>query len=116
MKIRFLKKQSLVNLPPNIELAVFLIKEELKNVKFINDLQANGTDASAGLLDLSVITSAIVGFEDNLTDEFNEWYFDRQTELAANIDPENEKELLDQAFIFYIDLVVKKREWEAKAK
>ena len=40
MRIKFPENQRLVGLPPKVELAVFLIKEELKNMKFINDLQA----------------------------------------------------------------------------
>ena len=110
MKIKFPENQLLASLPPKVELAIFLIKEELKNVKFINDLQAAGTDASIGLLDLSPLISAIVGFKGNQSDEFNEWYFDRQTRLASYFDFENEKELLEQAFNFYVDLEVKKRE------
>ena len=51
MKIKFLKSQPLVNLPPNVELIVFLIKEELKNVKFTNDLSRAGVDTCIGFLD-----------------------------------------------------------------
>ena len=53
-----------------------------------------------------------MGFDNNLTNEFKEWYFDRQTRLIENIDPKNDKELLKQAFNFYVDLVIKKREME----
>ena len=116
MRIKFPENQRLVGLPPKVELAVFLIKEELKNMKFINDLQAAGTDASVGLLDLSTLISAIVGFKGDLNDEFNEWYFDRQTRLASYFDSGNEKELLEQAFNFYVELVIKKQEWDAKSK
>ena len=110
MKIKFPENQLLASLPPKVELAIFLIKAELKSVKFTNDLHKEGTDASAGILDLSPLTSAIVGFKNNLTDEFREWYFDRQTELVASTDVQNDKELLKQAFNFYVDLEVKKRE------
>ncbi|MCG8320421.1 MAG: hypothetical protein MI921_13025 [Cytophagales bacterium] len=116
MKIKFPENQLLASLPPKVELAIFLIKEELKNVKFINDLQATGTDASIGLLDLSPLISAIIGFKNNLTDEFREWYFDRQTELVASTDVQNDKELLEQAFNFYVDLVVKSHEWDIECK
>ncbi|MCG8321576.1 MAG: hypothetical protein MI921_18885 [Cytophagales bacterium] len=57
-----------------------------------------------------------MGFDGNLTDEFTEWYFDRQTQLVENIDPENDKELLEQAFNFYVDLMVKKRELDTNIK
>ena len=116
MKIKFPKNQLLVSVPPKVELAIFLIKAELKSVKFTNDLHKEGTDASAAILDLSPLTSAIIGFGDNLTDEFQEWYFDRQTELVANINVQNDKKLSEQAFNFYVGLVVKRREWDVEGK
>ena len=116
MKIKIPKNQLLVNLPPKVELAIFLIRLELKNVKFTNDLNNKGIDTYAGFLDFSALISALIGFDNNLSDEFKEWYFDRQTQLVENVDPENEKELLKRAFKFYVDLVVKKRGADAKVK
>ena len=116
MKIKIPKNHLLVNLPPKVELAIFLINLELKNVKFTNDLNNKGIDTYAGFLDFSGLISAIMGFDNNLTDEFKEWYFDRQTQLVESIDPENDKELLEQAFNFYVDLVVKKRGLDVKIK
>ena len=110
MKIEISESPQLINLPPKVELTIFLIKSELKNVKFTNDLENKGVDSYAGFLDFSTLISAIMGFEYDYTDEFKEWYFDQQTKLVENIDPENEKELLEQAFNFYVDLMVKKRE------
>lgn len=110
MKIEISEPPQLVNLPPKVELIIFLIKSELKNVKFTNDLESKGVDSYAGFLDFSTLISAIMGFEYNSKNEFKEWYFDQQTKLVENIDPENEKELLEQAFNFYVDLMVKKRE------
>ena len=51
-----------------------------------------------------------MGFDNNLTNEFKEWYFDRQNKLVERMDPKNDKELLEQAFNFYADLIIKKRE------
>ena len=110
MKIKIPKNSPLVNLPPKIELTIFLIQSELKNVKFTNDLESKGVESYAGFLDFSTLISAIMGFEYNSKNEFKEWYFDQQTKLVENIDPENEKELSEQAFNFYVDLMVKKRE------
>ena len=109
MKIKIPKNPPLVNLPPKVELTILLIQSELKNVKFTNDLNKKGFDPCAGILDFSTLIWSIMGFDGNLTDEFTEWYFDRQTQLVKNIDPENDKELLEQAFNFYVDLVIKKR-------
>ena len=110
MKIKIPKNPQLINLPPKVELTLFLIQSELKNVKFTNDLENKGIDAYAGFLDFSPLISAIMGFDNNLTNEFKEWYFDRQTKLVEKIDPKNGKELLEQAFNFYADLMIKKRE------
>ena len=98
----------------NTELAISLIKSELHNLKFINDLSRAGIDASTHLLDFSALILEIIGFDYDTNDEFYEWYFDRQRKLAENIDPENDKEFGERAFDFYFDLVVKKRELEGK--
>lgn len=79
MKIKIPKSLRLINLPPKIELTVFLIKLELKNVKFTNDLNNKGIDTYAGFLDFSALILDIMGFDKNFTDEFRECYFDRQT-------------------------------------
>ena len=55
MKIKIPKNQLLVNLPPKVELAIFLIKLELKNVKFTSDLNNKGIDTYAGFLDFSAL-------------------------------------------------------------
>ena len=110
MKIKFPENLRLINLPPKIELTLFLIQSELKYVKFTNDLENKGIDTYTGFLDFSALISAIMGFKNGLSDEFKKWYFDRQTKLVENVDAENDKEFLEQAFNFYIDLMVKKRE------
>ena len=115
MKIKIPENQPLVSLPPKVEIAIYLINEELKSVKFTNDLHKRGTDASAGILDLTPLMSAIMGFGNNLTDEFREWYFDRQSQLVEKVDSKDDKKLLEQAFNFYVDLVVKKRELDTNA-
>ena len=114
MKIEIPKNSSLVNLPPNVELAIFLIKSELKKVKFTNDLNRQGIDTSDGFLDLSALISYIIGIDNGHRVEFIEWYFDRQSQLVENIDVRNDKKRLELAFNFYVDLVVKKRELVTK--
>ena len=99
----------------NTELAISLIKAELHNLKFINDLNRAGVDASTHLLDFSALILEITGLDCDTDDEFYEWYFNRQRKLVENIDPENDKEFRERAFDFYVDLVVKKRELDCKA-
>ena len=91
------------------EFAISLIKEELHNLKLINDLNRAGIDASTHLLDFSTLILEFTGFGHKASDEFYEWYVNRQNELVENIDPENDKEFRERAFSFYADLMEKKR-------
>lgn len=117
MKTEITNNPPLVNFPSEFELTMFLIKSELKYVKFTNDLSSKGIDTYSGFLDFSLLISSIMGFDNsNYTDRFKEWYFDRQTNLVKNMDPENDKELLEQAFRFYVDLINKKGELDTAEK
>lgn len=60
MKIEISESPQLINLPHKVELTIFLIKSELKNVKFTNDPENKGVDSYAGFLDFSTLISAIV--------------------------------------------------------
>ena len=93
------------------EFAISLIKEELHNLKLINDLNRAGIDASIHLSDLSALILEITGFTEHKTsDEFYTWYTNCQNKLVENIDPKDTKEFRARAFDFYIDLMAKKRE------
>ena len=98
-----------VTLPPKVELAISLIKAELKNLKFVNGMLRQGVDASAGLWDFGVLIFGLVGFDNNLSDELNEWYFKRQNELIDDLEPGDDQRFSEAAFNFYIDLVVRTR-------
>lgn len=109
-----LKNPPPAKLPPKVELAISLIKAELKNLKFVNEVLKQGIDASAGLWDFGTLILSLVGFDNDLSDELNEWYFTRQTKLIKNIEPGDDQGFSEAAFDFYIDLVVKARDidWE----
>ena len=110
MKTKIFENPPVLPLPPNIEFPVSLIKEELKNLKFISDWNKAEVDASAGLLDFSELILKVIGFDNNLPDKFYEWYFRRQNRLIENIDKANAQEFHCRALIFYVDLIDKKRE------
>ena len=117
MKTEIPKNPPLVNFPSEFEVTIFLIKSELKYVKFTNDLNNKGIDTYGGFLDFSLLISSIMGFANyNRTDHFKEWYFDRQTNLVKNMNPENDEELLEIALSFYADLLVRKREMDMAEK
>ena len=110
MKIKIPENPLSISLPPKVELALFLIKAELKNLKTINVLHKKRVDAAAGLFDFSALILEILGFDNNAADEFNEWYFKRQNKLVEKIDPGEDKELSLLAMNFYLDLLAKKHE------
>ena len=114
MKVKIPESPLSIGLPPNAKLAISLIKEELRNLKFINDLYKNGIDATTGLLDFSGSILKIIGFEAKLADELSEWYYNQQNKLVKNIDINNEEDFKERAFSFYIDLLVRKREWDER--
>ena len=99
-----------INLPPKVELAISLIKAELKNLKFTNEMLKEGIDASAGLWDFGVLILGLIGFDNNFDDELNEWYFRRQNELVRYIEPGDDDAFSGAALDFYIDLEVRRRE------
>ena len=105
-----LETTSSIHLPPKVELAISLIKAELKNLKFINELLKQGIDASASLWDFGELILEITDFTAEITDEINEWYFTRQTQLVQDIEAGDDWAFSHAAFDFYVDLVVKRRE------
>ena len=114
MKVKTNESPPTIHFPPNAKLAISLIKEELRNLKFINDLYKTGVDATTGLLDFSGSILEIMGFESKLADELSEWYYNQQNKLVKNIDINNEEDFKERAFSFYIDLLVRKREWDER--
>ena len=98
------------NLPPKVQLAISLIMAELKNLKFVNDMNRQGIDASAGLWDFGSLILGLVGFDNHLSDELSEWYFNCQNDLVESIDLWDEQTFSEQAFYFYINLEIKRRE------
>ena len=102
-----------VRLPAKVELAISLIKAELKNLRFINDILQQGIDASSRLWDFGELILGLTGLDTDPTDGLNEWYFARQTQLIKSIEAGDEEGFSAAAFDFYIDLVMKQREGEA---
>lgn len=99
-----------VRLPPKVELAISLIKAELKNLRFINDILRQGIDASSRLWDFGELILELANLDTDATDALNEWYFARQTQLIKNIEAGDDEGFSAAAFEFYIDLVMKQRE------
>jgi hypothetical protein len=108
MKIELPKNLPLIKLPSQVELTIFLIKEELKNRKFTKGLDKVGFDTSDCSSDFSSLILALIGFKER-PDELYEWYFKLMDEFAEKIDLSDWKELNEQAFNFYIELLMEKK-------
>jgi hypothetical protein len=100
---------SLAKLPPRRELALYLIKIELRNRKFFSGLEDMGLDTSFLSYDLSSLILNLVGFEIR-TDQDFEWYNQllekKLSEIALR---ETEHQLTEIAFNFLLDLELEKR-------
>src|SRR5688572_10051850 len=107
MKIELPKNTTLVKLPPNAELAIYLIREELKNRKLIMGLEQAGLDPIFSHTDFSKLVLSSIGYNTK-SDELYEWYYSLLDEYTTRFDHNDMKTLLEQSFNFYIDLEVER--------
>lgn len=107
MEIRLVSNSPLVKLPQEIDLTLFLIREELKSKKFTNDLENIGFDLTFFSSDFSRIICSLIGLN-NRTDEFYEWYDNEINIFCKEIDLSDGLKLTEHAFNFYIILMMKK--------
>lgn len=103
----------LIKFPKKVELIIFLIKEELKNRKFSNGLDAVGFDTSMTCSDLSPLVLGLMGF-DPRTDELYSWYYEMLETNLEEIDLSDMTMLFEKAFEVYVELVIEKRKQEEK--
>ena len=109
MEIKLTGNSPLVKLPPKTDLILFLIREELKNKKFTNDLEKIGFDLTFFSSDFSRIICSLIGIN-NRTDEFYVWYDNKINNFCEEIDLHDGLNLTEQAFSFYVILMMKKSE------
>jgi hypothetical protein len=107
MEIKLTGNPPLVKLPNKIDLTLFLIREELKNKKFTNDLEKIGFDLTFFSSDFSRIICSQIGLH-NLTEEFYEWYDNKINDFCKEINLSDGLKLTEEAFNFYVILMVKK--------
>lgn len=67
-------KGRLIKLPGNVEVTLFLIKEELKTRKFFNGLSQIDLDGSFYQADLSQLVLTTIGFDER-PDDLYDFYF-----------------------------------------
>ena len=113
MKINYPKNLPLVKLPQKVEFTLFLIREELKSRKFTSDIEKIGFDSTICSSDFSSLIFSSIGF-DNESDDFYDWYFGQLDVFCKNIDLSDGATLSEEAFNFYVHLMIEKRSQEEK--
>ena len=103
MQITIPDKLNLIKFPPQAEMTLFLISEEMKNRRCINRLDQAGFDL-AYTADLSSLILSLVGFH-NRSDELFEWYTQQLEEAIGAADPSDMMEWKQAAFDLYLVLL-----------
>lgn len=108
MEIDLPKNLSLYKLPEKAEFVLFIIREELKNRKFISALEPVGFDPSFCLHDFSTIILASCGFPYPSEDLLIK-YADMLDRHCAFFAPGDDEALKTEALNVYIELQILKR-------
>jgi len=88
------------------DIILFLIKNELLHIKFVNQLHTIGFDTSAFTIELGTMILSLMGFK-NRNDSLWDWYHTTLDSYAAKIDIENQNSINEVVFDFYVILQVK---------
>ena len=107
MKLKHLNLK-LVTLPPDVELPLFLIQEELKGRKLFNGLAKLGFDDTNYAFNFSKLVFASMGFT-SMPDDLFTRYFELLDKHCEKIEPGDAEQLTEAAFKIYVDLVIEKR-------
>jgi hypothetical protein len=109
----------LVKIPPDLslssvqEIAIFLIKAELKNRKFTEQLEQVGFDPTYSALDLGTVVLQLLGFK-NRSDETYEWYQKRVEHYLPRVILKDDGEVLNALAIDLFKELRLKRSQEIK--
>jgi len=108
MRINYPKNLPLVKIPQEAELAIFLIRQELKSRTLTNNFNEMGFDGSICISDFSDLIFSIIGLDDK-SDKFYEWYLKQLDVFCKDVDLSEGATLSKQAFDFYVHLMIEKR-------
>lgn len=97
----------LVKLPPEIELLLFLIMEELKSNKFFNGLAKVGLGDCNYQSNFGTVILAYAGFDSQPDDLFN-FYLELVERYSVEIEDDHNS-IMEQAFNLYTDLMIEKK-------
>jgi hypothetical protein len=94
-----------VKIPSQVNLALHLLREEIKHQTLTNAFEKLGMDTTLYSTNLGAVVLALCGVEER-PDELFEWYFAR-LDVYAQEYLNGDLLLPELAFDFYIDLLVK---------
>ncbi|WP_025743716.1 hypothetical protein [Aquimarina pacifica] len=91
------------------DLILFLIKNELLGIRFINELRTVGFDTSSYPIELSAVILGFMGFTKQ-TDQLCEWYYITSSTYAKQFDLKDDNMIREAVFDFYMALHHKLRQ------
>jgi hypothetical protein len=106
MKLKHLNVR-LVNLPPDIELILFMIREELKSTALFNGLARVGLDDCYFQSHFGTLILAYMGFEER-SDDLYEFYNDLIDKYSEKIEADNDV-TMKCAFDVYVEIMIEKK-------
>jgi hypothetical protein len=95
-----------VKIPPELDLTLYLIKEELKSQKFFNGLHRIGIDDCYYQPRLGKVILNSLGLDDG-SDEISDFYYKLIEKRSKKIHADNES-VMRQAIKVYTDLMAEK--------
>lgn len=108
MQTNFPKQPSLVKIPQAIELTIFLIQQELKSRIITKKLHQLGFDKNVCFSGFSTLIFSMMDLN-NCSDEFYQWYLNQLDVFCKDINLSDDEALTQQAFDFYVHLLMEKR-------
>jgi hypothetical protein len=111
MKVKNLNTR-LIKLPANIELTLFLIKEELKTSKVFNGLARIGFEDCSYQSHFGTLVLSSMGFEE-IDDDLVTFYTDMVDKYSEKIEADNNS-IMKYTFKAYIDISIEKKRREGK--
>jgi hypothetical protein len=110
MKLKNLNVR-LVKLPPDIELILYMIKEELKSTKLFNGLARVGLDDCYYQSHFGTVVLAHMGFDER-PDDLHEFYMNLIGKYSEKIEADNDV-IMKCAFDVYMEMTIEKKKRNA---
>lgn len=104
----------LVKLPSDIDLILFMIREELKSTKLFNGLAHIGLEDFSLQCHLSIPVLAYMGFEER-PDDLLEFYTDLISRYSEKVEADNDV-IMKCVFDVYMEMIIEKKKRMRKSE